>query len=45
VWTGAPADPALVREYRDLVESWGVRPALATRLGDRLDQILDRANG
>lgn len=45
VRTGAPADPALVREYRDLIESWGVRPALATLLGDRLRHVLDRANG
>jgi SAM-dependent methyltransferase len=45
VRTGAPADPALIREYRDLTESWSVRPALATRLGDRLDHVLDQANG
>jgi len=45
VRTSSPADPALVREYRDLIESWGVRPALATLLGDRLRHVLDRANG
>ncbi|HEX5997050.1 MAG TPA: SAM-dependent methyltransferase [Jiangellales bacterium] len=45
VRTGAPADPAHIREYRGLVGSWGVRPALAVRLGDRLDDVLDRANG
>lgn len=40
VRTGAPADPAQVREYLDLVESWQVQPALATRLGDRFDRVL-----
>ena len=45
VRTGAPADPAQVREYRDLVGSWGVQPALAVRLGGRLDHILDQVEG
>lgn len=33
VRTGAAPDPALAEEYRDLTQSWGVRPKLAALLG------------
>jgi hypothetical protein len=45
VRTGAPAEPAQVREYRGLVASWGLEPALAARLGDRLQHVLDQVDG
>ncbi len=45
VRTGAPADPSQVREYRELVDSWALTPALALRLGDRLDHLWDRMDG
>lgn len=45
VRTGAPAEPAQVREYRGMVASWALEPALAIRLGDRLQRVLDRVDG
>jgi hypothetical protein len=43
--TGAPPHAALVREYRDLIGSWDVEPALAVRLADRLQPVLDQSDG
>lgn len=42
VRTGAAPDPAQLREYRDLVDAWRVRPALADRLSDRLALVASR---
>ncbi|MGN6332746.1 MAG: class I SAM-dependent methyltransferase [Motilibacteraceae bacterium] len=36
VRTGAPPRPEQVREYRELVQAWGLRPRLAELLADRL---------
>lgn len=36
VRTDAPAGPELVAQYRELVEAWGLRPALAAHLAEEL---------
>jgi SAM-dependent methyltransferase len=36
VHTGAPADPALVAEYRSITTEWGLRPRLAVLLSEEL---------
>jgi SAM-dependent methyltransferase len=38
VRTGAPADPALVAEYRSITTEWGLRPRLAALLSTELTQ-------
>jgi hypothetical protein len=38
VRTGAPADPALVAEYRAITTEWGLRPRLAALLSTELTQ-------
>jgi SAM-dependent methyltransferase len=40
VRSGAPPTPRRIAEYRDLVDAWQVRPALAERLAPELDAVL-----
>lgn len=42
VRTGAAPEPDQIREYRDLIGQWAIRPALAERLADLLTPVVGR---